>query len=174
VLRAEGYTLLDDRLDRRGRPDLHHRLEHPGRPAIDLHWRLHWHEEAFARDLLGRARATGTIAAADEAAALLLFYARDGFYGLRLAADIGLVGRSRVFSVRRRHTCNTTIIYIRAAVRLSPVVYLFFCLLLLPLYVYLSQFFQTLSYFSFPITLSTILYILYFLFSAILYISLDH
>jgi hypothetical protein len=74
------------------RPDLHWTLERPGQPRIEVHWRVHWYETAFSRDMLRRAtrgedgllRPTN----ADLAAALLLFYARDGFYGVRIPADL--------------------------------------------------------------------------------------
>lgn len=59
---------------------------------IDLHWRIHWYEDDFSRDLLARsAPGAGGVREprpGDELAALLLFYARDGFAGLRLAADV--------------------------------------------------------------------------------------
>lgn len=61
-------------------------------PPIDLHWRLHWYEEAFSRAFIRRAEpgAHGVRAPepVDELAALLLFWARDGLWGLRHAADI--------------------------------------------------------------------------------------
>jgi len=78
-----------------GLPPLHHTLEPetPGRPPIDLHWRVHWYECAFSKALLARSRCENDglrrPAAPDELASLLLFYARDGFLGLRYAADIG-------------------------------------------------------------------------------------
>jgi hypothetical protein len=74
-------------------PLLHHRYVHAGGlPAIEVHWRIHWYEAAFSGAMLDRAQSDGEgvprPVAADELAALLLFYARDGFAGLRLAADI--------------------------------------------------------------------------------------
>jgi hypothetical protein len=61
-------------------------------PRIDLHWRVHWYEEDFSLDLLARSRKNGETFLApdplDEIAMLMLFYARDGFYGLRKAVDI--------------------------------------------------------------------------------------
>ena len=73
-------------------PTLHFTLNHPDRPRVEIHWRVHWHEEQFSRDLLERAK-PGTDGlleptTADMATTLLLVYARDGFYGLRMAADI--------------------------------------------------------------------------------------
>lgn len=78
-----------------GRPNLHHALRHPGGalPELELHWRVHWYEERFASEALTRA-AVGPdgmrrLAPIDELAFLLLFFARDGLAGLRLAADVG-------------------------------------------------------------------------------------
>lgn len=67
---------------------------HPGGlPAIDLHWRLHWYERPFAGDVVKRSElqpdGSRRLAPADELASLLLFFARDGFWGLRMPADIG-------------------------------------------------------------------------------------
>jgi hypothetical protein len=81
-LAAAGYGPPEDRVDHHGLPPLHFKVEHPERTPIEVHWRLHWYERRFSSELLERSEL------ADEAAALLLFYARDGFYGLRLAADI--------------------------------------------------------------------------------------
>jgi hypothetical protein len=94
AMRARGYgPPTADRVDRRGLPHLHFALRAEGSPSVELHWRVHWHEEAFSRAMLERARPAGdgllAPAPADEAAALLLFFARDGFYGLRIAADLG-------------------------------------------------------------------------------------
>lgn len=82
VLRAAGYRAPQDAVDRDGLPLLHFRLLHPERAPVELHWRIHWYERRFSADLLERR------APEDVAAALLLFYARDGFLGLRLAADL--------------------------------------------------------------------------------------
>ena len=77
-----------------GMPWLHRRLvaRMPWSPTIELHWRVHWHERSFSRDMLDRAVKIGEsprrAVPSDELAALLLFFARDGFVGLRLAADI--------------------------------------------------------------------------------------
>lgn len=74
-------------------PELHRWLGRPDGtlPAIELHWRIHWYETAFAGAALARSRGgagTRRLEPIDQFAALLLFYARDGFAGLRLAADI--------------------------------------------------------------------------------------
>jgi hypothetical protein len=87
-------------------------------PPVELHWRIHWYERDFARQRLlppewtanqpftpaahvreritrgGHVYAGYTPAAwrplpVHELAALLLFYARDGFVDLRLASDLG-------------------------------------------------------------------------------------
>jgi hypothetical protein len=74
-------------------PVLHERLHHPALPGVELHWRIHWYEDRFAADALDRAERDGSrqplvMQSADGLAALTLFYARDGFSGLRLAADV--------------------------------------------------------------------------------------
>jgi N-acetylglucosaminyldiphosphoundecaprenol N-acetyl-beta-D-mannosaminyltransferase len=93
LLRQDGYAAPADPLRADGLPDLHLALDHPRRPSVELHWRVHFYEDEFARDMLERAEPgpDGLLRArpADLLASLLLFYARDGFYGLRLAADIG-------------------------------------------------------------------------------------
>ena len=73
-------------------PVLHETLTHPHLPRVELHWRIHWYETRFSADALARAERTGlhqplTMAPADGLAALTLFYERDGFSGVRLAAD---------------------------------------------------------------------------------------
>jgi putative nucleotidyltransferase-like protein len=74
-------------------PRLHTALQHPrGAPELELHWRIHWYETAFSALLIENSRVIDGLRRLDpfdEFAALLLFYARDGFAGLRLAADIG-------------------------------------------------------------------------------------
>ncbi len=74
-------------------PELHHSFHHNGGlTPVELHWRIHWLERNFSAKMLERSRAVDgplrRAQPADELAALLLFYARDGFAGLRLAADI--------------------------------------------------------------------------------------
>ena len=73
-------------------PLLHETLVHPSLPRIELHWRIHWYERRFAADALARAtRATADapleMQPLDGLIALMLFYARDGFAGLRFPAD---------------------------------------------------------------------------------------
>ncbi len=94
VVRRLGYGAPTDHVLEDGLPQLHFMLvdEHGRLPPVELHWRIHWYERTFARerllppavDPLGEWRP----APADEFAALLLFYARDGFVDLRLATDL--------------------------------------------------------------------------------------
>jgi hypothetical protein len=74
------------------RSPLHDPPVHPGgAPPLELHWRIHWYEAAFASELIGRSQVVDgrrQLETLDQFAALLLYYARDGFAGLRLVADI--------------------------------------------------------------------------------------
>lgn len=75
-----------------GLPLLHETLVHASLPRIELHWRVHWYERRFAADALARAASPAAGAPlemqpVDGLIALMLFYARDGFTGLRFAAD---------------------------------------------------------------------------------------
>jgi hypothetical protein len=93
ALRPIGYRALPEPLSAEGVPELHMRAHDPtGRfPLVELHWRVHWFERAFSAGMLQRAANAGGVLRAepaDELAALLLFFARDGFLGLRLTADI--------------------------------------------------------------------------------------
>ena len=97
VVVAEGLGYRDTEPYRPGErlPLLHRRLVHqrPGLPVLELHWRVHWYEQLFSREMLLRSSPGGPIgnraAPADELTGLLLFYARDGFVDLRLACDLG-------------------------------------------------------------------------------------
>jgi hypothetical protein len=95
VICGLGYERPTDFVYRNGLPLLHFALVHPRNelPPVELHWRVHWYEGRFARELLlppiGASGADWRPAPAAELVELLLFYARDGFVGLRLAADIG-------------------------------------------------------------------------------------
>jgi hypothetical protein len=95
VVQELGYGAPSDHLPEDGLPRLHFRLvdERGKLPPIELHWRVHWYERSFAQDrLLTPAvdpRGEWRPAPADELTALLLFYARDGFIDLRMAADVG-------------------------------------------------------------------------------------
>jgi hypothetical protein len=75
-------------------PTLHRRLRSEAGvlPPLELHWRVHWYEREFATDMLARTElveGSRVPDPLDDLASLLLFYARDGFVGLRHAAAIG-------------------------------------------------------------------------------------
>ena len=95
VIRGLGYDAPTDHVDESGLPLLHFVLLHEREelPPIELHWRVHWYEQGFARERLlpPAVDPTGAWrpAPVDELAALLLFYARDGFIDLRMATDLG-------------------------------------------------------------------------------------
>ena len=99
VLRALGYTPHDESRA----PLLHATLVHSSLPAIELHHRVHWYERAFSLALLERSEPTADgirrPTPADELATLLLFYARDGLAGLRLAADVAACWDARAASI---------------------------------------------------------------------------
>jgi hypothetical protein len=94
VARGLGYGTPTDHVESNGLPLLHFSLVHERGelPPLELHWRIHWYERSFAHERL-LPHAVESLdgwrpAPADEFAALLLFYARDGFLGLRLACDL--------------------------------------------------------------------------------------
>jgi hypothetical protein len=93
VVRELGYARPTDYVDSRGLPLLHFALVHERDelPPVELHWRVHWYETRFARErlLAPDGAPDWRPAPVDELAALLLFYARDGFTGLRQATDLG-------------------------------------------------------------------------------------
>jgi hypothetical protein len=95
IARELGYEEPDDHVAANGLPLLHFSLAHAhGQlPPLELHWRIHWYERRFARDRLLPPSPESPVgwrpAPADELAALLLYYARDGFTGLRQASDLG-------------------------------------------------------------------------------------
>jgi len=94
VVRSLGYDAPQNHVEPNGLPTLHFALTHPRGelPPVELHWRVHWYEEDFARERLlppeGASLGDWHPARVDELAGLLLFYARDGFVDLRLAADL--------------------------------------------------------------------------------------
>jgi hypothetical protein len=94
VVRGLGYEAPTDHVEHSGLPQLHFVLVHERGelPPVELHWRVHWYERRFACErLLGPAvdpLGDWRPAPVDELAALLLFYARDGFIDLRLASDL--------------------------------------------------------------------------------------
>jgi hypothetical protein len=94
VLAGFGYAVEPATpLRSHGLPDIHVvlRSRTAALPRIDLHWRVHWYEDRFSERLLANSRKHGAFLEPeprDDLAALMLFYARDGFYGLRSAVDI--------------------------------------------------------------------------------------
>jgi hypothetical protein len=94
VVRGLDYAPPADELDGDGLPMLHLALVHERGelPAVELHWRIHWYESRFARERLlaptVEEQPHWRPVPRDELAALLLFYARDGFVDLRIAADL--------------------------------------------------------------------------------------
>ncbi len=94
VVRGLGYAKPTDHVGPGGLPLLHFALNHERGelPPVELHWRVHWYETRFAGERLlppsGAQPHTWRPAPADELTALLLFYARDGFTGLRQATDL--------------------------------------------------------------------------------------
>ena len=94
VICREGYGPSSELAWEGGLPLLHHALppRRPGLPPVELHWRIHWHETGFSEGMLARSTpaANGRLALrpADELATLLLFFARDSFFGLKLVADL--------------------------------------------------------------------------------------
>lgn len=94
VVRRLGYAAPTDYIQDSGLPLLHFTLVHERRelPPVELHWRVHWYERDFARERLLPPTCDQQDgwrpALADELAALLMFYARDGFVDLRLASDL--------------------------------------------------------------------------------------
>jgi len=94
AVRGIGYEPPNDHVRHDGLPLLHFAMLHSrgDLPPVELHWRVHWHEQRFARErLLPRglgARGGWRPERADELLSLLLFYARDGFIDLRAATDL--------------------------------------------------------------------------------------
>jgi hypothetical protein len=94
VVRGLGYDAPTDYVERCGLPRLHFALVHARGelPPVELHWRVHWYERSFACERLlpptCDQHSSWRPAPVDELAALLLFYARDGFIDLRLATDL--------------------------------------------------------------------------------------
>jgi len=95
IVRGLEYMAPTDHVEDDGLPLLHFALLHERGvlPPVELHWRIHWYERSFAYDRLlppqGNTPDSWRPAPIDELAALLLFYARDGFIDLRIATDIG-------------------------------------------------------------------------------------
>jgi hypothetical protein len=93
VVRELGYAPPTDYVGAGGLPLLHFALVHERGelPPVELHWRVHWYETRFARErlLVPDGATAWHPTPADELTALLLFYARDGFTGMRQATDLG-------------------------------------------------------------------------------------
>lgn len=89
-----GYRLAVGDFGTSDLPHLHYGFVHEAgwQPPVELHWRVHWYESEFATGVLGRSAldpdGTRRPDRTDELAMLLLFFARDGFIGLRYATDI--------------------------------------------------------------------------------------
>ncbi|MBJ7328675.1 MAG: nucleotidyltransferase family protein [Solirubrobacteraceae bacterium] len=93
ALVAAGWSPPGDPVDRDGLPLLHFVLRHPdGLPAVELHWRIHYHEREWASGVLARAAAAPggepEPPPGEWLALLLLMHIRDGANNLRLAGDI--------------------------------------------------------------------------------------
>jgi hypothetical protein len=121
VLEQSGWRALPGGLRDGGLPRLHEVLAHQTLPSVELHWRIHWYERRFAADALARARRPAAGASLemqplDGLIALMLFYARDGFAGLRFPADVaawwdlrcaGMTGPSPVDIVAQQYPALT-------------------------------------------------------------------
>lgn len=95
ALTDDGYVLVTRGDWRDGLPLFEDTLVHADRvaPRIDLHWRLHWYENDYSAAALRRAvpvdeGPTRCLAPLDLLVALLLYHARDGFWGIRTLTDI--------------------------------------------------------------------------------------
>jgi hypothetical protein len=92
AVRELGYAEPNEHVAAPALPELHYAMRHERDqlPPVELHWRIHWYETRFASERLlpPPGAAAWRPQPADELAALLLFYARDGFTGLRQAADL--------------------------------------------------------------------------------------
>jgi hypothetical protein len=94
VLRSRGYKVHDDTRWAAGLPHYHYGLApaDPLLPKVELHWRVHWYETRFAPELIDRSvegpHGIRIPRPVDEIGALLAMYGRDGFVGLRAAADL--------------------------------------------------------------------------------------
>lgn len=86
-----GYEQPTDPVEENGLPLLHFAMPHGELPAVELHWRIHWYEDRFAEERLLPAAGAGggwRPEPVDRLVALLLYYARDGFTGMRQATDV--------------------------------------------------------------------------------------
>jgi hypothetical protein len=86
-----GYEPPTDPVQENGLPLLHFAMPHGKLPAVELHWRIHWYETRFAEERLlppPAAEDDWRPEPVDRLVALLLYYARDGFSGMRQATDL--------------------------------------------------------------------------------------
>lgn len=93
VVRRMGWRPADGTGRNGTLPLLHERFVHSELPSVEVHWRVHYYESRFAAEALAhadrpRAGEPLRMQPADELASLILFYARDGFSGLRTPADV--------------------------------------------------------------------------------------
>jgi hypothetical protein len=94
IVRGYGYAVDEtEAVEFPDLPVLHINLvSEQGRlPPVEVHWRVHWYETRFAAHMLRESSGAGVQRVpppAEDLAALLLFYHRDGLVGLRLACDI--------------------------------------------------------------------------------------
>jgi hypothetical protein len=92
-----GWDAPEDVVDSEGLPPHHFRLYAAKAPIVELHWRMHWYEREFCGAVLDRAVPTSgslRLQRDDHLALLLIGYARDGFRGLRVPADIAALTRA--------------------------------------------------------------------------------
>ena len=101
ALEAQGFARPNDIRPVNGLPQLHYTLPHAKGwlPTVEVHWRIHWYETAFSEELVDRGVPAPDggrrLTATDGMAALLLFYARDGLFGLRYPTDIAALWDAR-------------------------------------------------------------------------------
>ncbi|HWC47373.1 MAG TPA: nucleotidyltransferase family protein, partial [Solirubrobacterales bacterium] len=91
VVAELGYEQPTDPVEENGLPLLHFAMPHGELPAVELHWRIHWYEDRFAEERLlppSEAGEEWRPEPVDRLIALLLYYARDGFSGMRQATDL--------------------------------------------------------------------------------------
>jgi hypothetical protein len=91
-----GWAPPEDVVGSDGLPLHHFRLYSDKAPTVELHWRMAWYERDFCEAALDRALpVSGSVRLRpdDHLALLLIGYARDGFRGLRVPADIAALTR---------------------------------------------------------------------------------
>lgn len=94
VVRGLGYGAPEDPVGPDGLPELHLAFVHPTDtwPPVEVHWRIHPYDERFGAERLLAPeldpRGLWEPADADQLAALLLYFTRDGFIDLRHLADL--------------------------------------------------------------------------------------